>query len=131
MYTGQSETFTGAGLCHCRPGEAAAQAQLAAFCDGGGLLTYEPGRNIPADAGTSGLSAALKFGTLSPRQAWAAAQGAKELARPSEQLASNAVWEQDLAWPESYQHARLPFLELAEGSYRPPLPHHPLAHPQG
>ncbi|MFM8674243.1 MAG: deoxyribodipyrimidine photo-lyase, partial [Vulcanococcus sp.] len=71
------QAFPAADLCPCQPGEAAAQAQLTAFCDGGALLSYEPGRNIPADAGTSGLSAALKFGTLSPRQAWAAAQGAK------------------------------------------------------
>jgi deoxyribodipyrimidine photo-lyase len=125
------QTFTGAELCPCRPGEAAAQAQLAAFCDGRGLLTYEPGRNIPADAGTSGLSAALKFGTLSPRQAWAAAQGAKELARSSEQLESIAVWEQELAWREFYQQALFHFPELAEGPYRPQWRHFPWDNHQG
>ena len=125
------QTFTGAELCPCRPGEAAAQAQLAAFCDGGALLTYEPGRNIPADAGTSGLSAALKFGTLSPRQAWAAAQGAKELARSSEQLESIAVWEQELAWREFYQQALFHFPELAEGPYRPQWRHFPWDNHQG
>ena len=30
------QAFPGADLCPCRPGEVAAQAQLAAFCDGGG-----------------------------------------------------------------------------------------------
>ncbi len=113
------QAFDGAECCPCRPGEAAALEQLQAFCDGGGLLGYEPGRNIPGEAGTSGLSAALKFGTLSPRQAWAAAQAARELARSSEALESIQVWEQELAWREFYQQALFHFPELAEGPYRP------------
>ncbi|MFN7679092.1 MAG: FAD-binding domain-containing protein [Cyanobacteriota bacterium] len=115
--------FSGADLCPCRPGEAAALAQLEAFCAdglrGGGLLTYGDGRNLPGREGTSGLSAALKFGTLSPRQAWAAAQDARQLARGPEALDSISVWEQELAWREFYQQALLHFPELAEGPYRP------------
>ena len=114
--------FDGAALCPCRPGEAAALAQLQAFCDGGtvpALLGYEPGRNLPAEAGTSALSGALKFGTLSPRQAWAAAQAARPLARGEEQLAAIGVWEQELAWREFYQQALFHFPELADGPYRP------------
>jgi len=125
------QPFPGAELCPCQPGEAAAQAQLTGFCDGGALLAYEPGRNIPADAGTSGLSAALKFGTLSPRQAWAAAQGAKQLARSSEQHDAIAVWEQELAWREFYQQALFHFPELAEGPYRPQWRHFPWDNHQG
>jgi len=113
------KAFSGADLCPCRPGEAAAQEQLQAFCDGGPLLGYEPGRNMPGEAGTSALSAALKFGTLSPRQAWGAAQAAKELARSDEQRESIQVWEQELAWREFYQQALFHFSELAEGPYRP------------
>jgi deoxyribodipyrimidine photolyase len=87
------QRFEGAEICPCRPGEAAAQQQLQAFCDGIAVATgtgtgaagsgriplfgYEPGRNLPGEAGTSALSAALKFGTLSPRQALAAAQQAR------------------------------------------------------
>jgi len=100
-------------------GEAAAAQQLQAFCDGGPLLSYEPGRNMPGEAGTSGLSAALKFGTLSPRQAWDAAQQAKALARSDEQRESIQVWEQELAWREFYQQALFHFPELADGPYRP------------
>ena len=111
--------FSGADLCPCRPGEAAAKQQLEAFCDGGPILSYEPGRNMPGDAGTSGLSAALKFGTLSPRQAWDAAQQAKALARSDEQRESIQVWEQELAWREFYQQALFHFPELADGPYRP------------
>lgn len=118
--------FAGSDLCPCRPGEAAAQQQLAAFCTGGRsapLLAYDEGRNIPGEAGTSALSAALKFGTLSPRQAWAAAQDARHtvaaLGGAQEALASIQVWEQELAWREFYQQALFHFPELAEGPYRP------------
>ncbi|MCP9797487.1 deoxyribodipyrimidine photo-lyase, partial [Cyanobium sp. Lug-B] len=49
--------FSGADLCPCRPGEAAAMAQLQAFADGGvnggPLAAYEPGRNLPGEAGAS------------------------------------------------------------------------------
>jgi deoxyribodipyrimidine photo-lyase len=123
-------SFAGADLCPCRPGEAGAQGQLEAFCaglEGNGraapLLTYDEGRNIPGEAGTSRLSAALKFGTLSPRQAWAAAQRARTtvaaLGGAEEGLASIQVWEQELAWREFYQQALFHFPELAEGPYRP------------
>jgi len=124
------EPFAGAELCPCRPGEAAALAQLEGFCDGGSggdgpISAYEPGRNIPSEAGTSALSAALALGTLSPRQAWAAAQQARELARSDEALASITVWEQELAWREFYQQALLHFPELADGPYRPQWRHFP------
>ncbi|MEB3331282.1 MAG: FAD-binding domain-containing protein [Synechococcaceae cyanobacterium] len=131
--------FTGASRCPCRPGEAAALEQLQAFCDGGGaggaagrgipLFAYEPGRNLPAEPLTSGLSAALKFGTLSPRQAWHAAQQACQVAialgGAEEALASIEVWEQELVWREFYQQALYNFPELAEGPYRPQWRHFP------
>lgn len=117
--------FAGVDLCPCRPGEAAAAEQLSAFCSGTRppLWGYEPGRNHPAVAGTSSLSAALKFGTLSPRQAWAAAQQARAeveaLGGAAEALASIGVWQQELAWREFYQQALFHFPELADGPYRP------------
>jgi deoxyribodipyrimidine photo-lyase len=119
--------FHGAALCPCRPGEAAALAQLEAFCqgEGGALLSYGEGRNLPGEDGTSALSAALKFGTLSPRQAWAAAQEARQLARSTEALEAITVWEQELAWREFYQQALFHFPELAEGPYRPQWRHFP------
>ena len=116
--TGAPAPFAGADLCPCRPGEAAALAQLERFADGGGLAAYEEGRNLPGDAGTSALSAALRFGTLSPRQAWAAASVARHAARSEEALASITVWEQELCWREFYQQALFHFPELADGPYR-------------
>ncbi|MFZ0406583.1 MAG: FAD-binding domain-containing protein [Cyanobium sp.] len=125
--SGQQQPFAGADLCPCRPGEAAALAQLEAFCDSerSPIHAYEPARNIPGEAGTSALSAALALGTLSPRQAWAAARQARELARSDEALTSITVWEQELAWREFYQQALFHFPELADGPYRPQWRHFP------
>jgi len=119
------EAFAGADLCPCRPGEAAALAQLEAFADGPALASYEEGRNLPGEAGTSALSAALRFGTLSPRQAWAAAAVARFAARSDEALASITVWEQEICWREFYQQALFHFPELADGPYRPQWRHFP------
>jgi deoxyribodipyrimidine photo-lyase len=116
--------FAGASLCPCRPGETAALAQLEAFT-AGPLSRYEPDRNWPGLAGTSALSAALKFGTLSPRQAWAAARSALDGARSEEERQAIGVWEQELAWREFYQQALFHFPELAEGPYRPQWRHFP------
>ena len=113
----QSHGFEGTELCPCRPGEAAATDQLATFCDGA-LFGYEPDRNFPATVGTSYLSAALSVGTLSPRQAWSAAQEARAQARSDEQHQAIAVWEQELGWREFYQQALFHFPELADGPYR-------------
>ena len=84
----------------------------------GRLLGYEPDRNFPGTAGTSYLSAALSLGTLSPRQAWCAAQDSREQARSEEHLQAIAVWEQELGWREFYQQALFHFPELADGPYR-------------
>ena len=110
--------FEGSALCPCRPGEAAGAQQLAAFAEGP-LLAYEPDRNFPGEAGTSYLSAALSVGTVSPRQAWCAAQELKPLARSDEQRQAITVWEQELGWREFYQQALFHFPELADGPYRP------------
>ncbi|QNI63172.1 FAD-binding domain-containing protein [Synechococcus sp. A15-44] len=112
-----SHGFKGVEICPCRPGEAAALGQLTTFCDGP-LLGYEPDRNFPGTPGTSYLSAALSVGTLSPRQAWCAAQDSREQARSEEHLQAIAVWEQELGWREFYQQALFHFPELADGPYR-------------
>ena len=112
-----SHGFAGIDLCPCRPGETAAADQLATFADGP-LLGYEPDRNFPGQLGTSSLSAALSVGTISPRQAWCAAQSAKERVRSDEQQHAITVWEQELGWREFYQQALFHFPELADGPYR-------------
>ena len=112
-----SHGFVGSDLCPCRPGERSATEQLTTFCDGA-LFGYEPDRNFPATVGTSYLSAALSVGTLSPRQAWSAAQEARQQVRSDEQRQAITVWEQELGWREFYQQALFHFPELADGPYR-------------
>ena len=109
--------FQGTEICPCRPGESAALEQLTCFADGP-LSGYEPDRNFPSVVGTSYLSAALSLGTLSPRQAWCAAQQGRDHARSDEQRTAIAVWEQELGWREFYQQALFHFPELADGPYR-------------
>jgi deoxyribodipyrimidine photo-lyase len=121
---GADHGFAGTELCPCRPGEAAAAKQLAIFADGP-LLAYEPDRNFPYVVGTSFLSAALSVGCVSPRQAWGAAQSAREQARSDEQRQAITVWEQELGWREFYQQALFHFPELADGPYRPQWRHFP------
>jgi deoxyribodipyrimidine photo-lyase len=59
---------------HWTPGEAGAQARLAAFLEHG-LADYGQRRNLPGAAwGTSGLSPHLHLGEISPRQVWHAAR---------------------------------------------------------
>ncbi|KAB7624069.1 cryptochrome/photolyase family protein [Alkalilimnicola sp. S0819] len=60
-----------------RPGEAAALARLRRFA-ARGLRGYAERRELPAEAGTSGLSPALHFGELGPRQILAELQGLPE-----------------------------------------------------
>lgn len=50
------------------PGEAGAQAHVAAFLDAAG--DYATARNLPSVAGTSRLSPHLHFGEVSPAQVW-------------------------------------------------------------
>lgn len=107
------------------PGEAAAQAQLDAFCDRRTIDEYGEQRNFPAIAGTSHLSAALKFGAIGIRTVWAAAAAAYEQARSDETRQNVRTWQQELAWREFYQHALYHFPALATGPYRDPLKHFP------
>ncbi|MGB3615181.1 MAG: deoxyribodipyrimidine photo-lyase, partial [Elainellaceae cyanobacterium] len=96
------------------PGEAAAQTRLEDFCDGDRTIAeYDDQRNFPAVPGTSHLSAALKFGTLGIRTAWAMADDALSRSRSDDTHRNIETWEQELAWREFYQHAMYFFPELA------------------
>lgn len=80
-----------------KPGEAGAQARLAAFVDEA-LADYDEGRDIPAIDGTSRLSPHLAFGEISPHQIVAAVAGSglpAEVTRP---------FVRQLAWREFAAH---------------------------
>jgi deoxyribodipyrimidine photo-lyase len=106
------------------PGTKAAERQLSAFCDRS-IYNYDEQRNYPAIDGTSGLSAALKFGTIGIRTVWQATITAAASANSDEARQGITTWQQELAWREFYQQALYHFPSLADGPYREPLKHFP------
>jgi deoxyribodipyrimidine photo-lyase len=108
------------------PGERAAQERLEEFCDRG-VSEYGEQRNFPAVAGTSQLSAALKFGTIGVRTVWRASSLMYGESRSDEARQNIQTWHQELAWREFYQHVMYFFPELADGAYRVALKNFPWA----
>lgn len=100
------------------PGEAAAKAGLAKF-EAKAIFRYDTAREFPAVAGTSGLSAALKFGAIGIREVWQATCRAAKVCR-NDVAASDGVrtWQDELIWREFYQTVMYFFPELADGPYR-------------
>lgn len=113
------------------PGTTAAETTLSNFCQiQGGIGEYDDQRNLPAALGTSGLSSALKFGTIGIRTVWAATQEAIARSRSDEARTSIETWQKELAWREFYQHALYFFPELAKGPYRAPFRQFPWVNDQ-
>jgi deoxyribodipyrimidine photo-lyase len=106
------------------PGTSAAARELAAFCQRS-IGEYDEQRNYPAISGTSGLSAAMKFGVIGIRTVWAATIAAMAEASSDETRAGITTWQQELAWREFYQQAMYHFPSLAQGAYRAPFKHFP------
>ncbi|WP_373540403.1 FAD-binding domain-containing protein [Chamaesiphon sp.] len=106
------------------PGTSAATQRLAAFCHRS-IADYDEQRNYPAAAGTAGISAAMKFGTIGIRTVWAATTAAMTDARSDEARAGITTWQQEIAWREFYQQAMYHFPSLAQGAYRAPFKHFP------
>lgn len=100
------------------PGEAAAKAGLAKF-EAEAIFRYDTAREFPSVAGTSGLSAALKFGAIGIREVWQATCRAAKVCR-HDVAASDGVrtWQDELIWREFYQTVMYFFPELADGPYR-------------
>ncbi|MGD1920370.1 MAG: FAD-binding domain-containing protein, partial [Pleurocapsa sp.] len=99
------------------PGEAAAQEKLEEFCDRT-IYCYDEERNFPDVDGTSGLSAALKFGAIGIRTVWQATVDTAENCRSDEAKSGVITWQKELAWREFYQHCMFFFPELEKGAYR-------------
>lgn len=83
-------------------GEEAALGRLAAFI-GGDLDDYHQARDIPAEPGTSQLSAYLNAGVLTPRQCLQAAVQANQ-GQLSGGSQGAATWITELLWREFYRH---------------------------
>lgn len=106
------------------PGETSALNRLDYFCQSL-IYNYECDRNYPFLDGTSQLSAALKFGAISPRTIWEKSQ--VELTNCNSEEAENNIiaWRKEIAWREFYQHCLYYFPQLAEGPYRQPFKQFP------
>lgn len=97
--------------------ETEAQRRLAQFV-AGPIFHYGARRNLLAEPGTSVLSPYLRFGLLSVREVYAAAQQALAAA-PDETAASSVdTWLSELAWREFYVHILYHFPHVRRGNFR-------------
>ncbi|MEZ4670684.1 MAG: deoxyribodipyrimidine photo-lyase [Anaerolineae bacterium] len=90
------------------------------------VYTYGEGRNrlaaLTADDtynGSSFLSPYLRFGLLSPRQAYWGARTAYQNAGVAAAQSSVETWVSELVWREFYMHILYHFPHVARGSFRP------------
>ncbi len=103
-------------LCaHWQISEKAAQAQLREFV-ANRLNDYAKGRDYPAQNAISKLSPHLHFGTISPRQAWHAANASSEGA---------AVFRRELGWREFSYHLLYHFPNLRRKNWQSKFDHFP------
>ena len=79
-------------------GEDAGHARLRTFLDRA-VHGYDTGRNLPGQEGTSGLSAHLHWGELSPRQVWhTAAQAAEGTGKGLDTFLGEILWREFSAY---------------------------------
>ncbi len=81
---------------------AAARERVADFCSGP-IYDYADRRDYPAESGTSRLSPHLKWGTIGPRELYAATERAAERAEGDDRE-SVREFQRQLAWREFYAH---------------------------
>ncbi len=105
--------------------EAEALRRLDEFINGG-AFAYATGRNVLAAERhddtrpeSSFLSPYLRFGMLSPRQAYQAAREAYPQAVTAEARASLETWVSELVWRDFYMHILYHFPQVLKSSFRP------------
>ncbi|AGB37536.1 cryptochrome/photolyase family protein [Natronococcus occultus] len=81
----------------------AARERLEAFCSGP-IYRYADDRDVPAAAGTSRLSVHFKWGTIGPREVYAATERAREDAESEAERESVTAFRRQLAFREFYAH---------------------------
>ncbi len=104
------------------PGEAGAEHALQGFLEGH-INNYGEGRDFPAQPNTSRLSPFLKFGEISPRQIWAAAQHLKH-AEPSTS-ASIDKFLAEIGWREFCNHLVAQFPAMPDRAFNTKFDHFP------
>jgi deoxyribodipyrimidine photo-lyase len=98
------------------PGEAGAQARLKDFLDNG-IKGYATQRDRPDRDGTSRLSPHLRFGEISPRQVWHAANFAA--ARKTAIASDVGKFLSELGWREFSRHLLFDVPQLSEKNLQP------------
>ncbi len=98
------------------PGEAAAQNRLRDFLDSG-IADYATLRDRPDRDGTSRLSPHLRFGEISPRQVWHAANFAT--ARQPAIASAAGKFLSELGWREFSRHLLFDLPQLSEKNLQP------------
>ena len=104
------------------PGEAGAEDALQAFL-ASHVSEYGEGRDFPAQPNTSRLSPHLKFGEISPRQIWAAAQHLKH-AEPAT-AASVDKFLAEIGWREFCNHLVAQFPAMPDRAFNSKFDHFP------
>jgi len=104
------------------PGEAGAEDALQAFL-ASHVSDYGEGRDFPAQPNTSRLSPHLKFGEISPRQIWAAAQHLKH-AEPAT-AASVDKFLAEIGWREFCNHLVAQFPAMPDRAFNSKFDHFP------
>ncbi len=107
-----------------QPGEDGAQQALEGFLDAA-VTRYGDGRDIPGKRYTSRLSPHLKFGEISPRQVWQAAQLAKGAHASHEGDIDKFLSE--IGWREFCNHLVALFPEMPDQPFNPKFAHFPWA----
>ncbi|SDU01508.1 deoxyribodipyrimidine photo-lyase [Stappia sp. ES.058] len=101
-----------------RPGEAGALARLETFlCDR--LADYAGHRDEPGAAVTSMLSPHLRFGEISPRRIWAAAEHRADDGRTAVGDTTLAKFQAELGWREFSHHLLFHFPSLPRDNFQP------------
>jgi deoxyribodipyrimidine photo-lyase len=104
------------------PGEAGADRALQGFLEGH-VNDYGEGRDFPAQPNTSRLSPHLKFGEISPRQIWAAAQHLKHAEASSSVSIDKFLAE--IGWREFCNHLVAQFPEMPDRAFNAKFDHFP------
>jgi deoxyribodipyrimidine photo-lyase len=111
-----------------QPGEAGAQARIADFLETG-LAGYALNRNRPDLPGTSRLSPHLRFGEISARQCWHAAEHAVREGRSRASDEDLRIFHTELGWREFSYHLLYHGPELATRNHNPRFDAMPWAEP--
>jgi deoxyribodipyrimidine photo-lyase len=103
---------------HWTPGSEGAAHRLREFLKGA-LADYAEARDVPADPGTSHLSAHLHFGEITPRQILHALSVSGGLDRALARHPSAATFRKELGWREFAHHILVHFPSTSDQPLRP------------